>query len=61
MSKILIEIDWTVADKWIIKHTRAKPFFECPEIIVEARSAHKPAAILAARAECSFAYVSGVK
>ena len=41
--------------------TRAKPFFARPENIVEARSAHKPAASLAARAECSFAYVSGVK
>lgn len=41
--------------------TIAKPFFAHPEKIAEARSAHRPAASLAARAECSFAYVSGVK
>lgn len=35
--------------------TKAKPFFARPEITVEARSAHNPAASLAARAECSFA------
>lgn len=36
-------------------HTRAKPFLARPETISAARSAHKPAASLAARAECSFA------
>lgn len=41
--------------------TKAKPFLARPEKISEARSAQRPAAILAARAECSFAYVSGVK
>lgn len=36
-------------------HTKAKPFLARPETIAEARSAHKPAASLAARAECSLA------
>lgn len=36
-------------------YTKAKPFFARPEITAEARSAHNPAASLAARAECSFA------
>lgn len=35
--------------------TKAKPFFARPVITAEARSAHNPAASLAARAECSFA------
>ena len=41
--------------------TRAKPFLLRPDIIENARSAHNPAASLAARAECSLAYVSEVK
>jgi len=44
-----------------ICHTRAKPFLARPEKIAVARSAHKPAASRAAHAECSLAYVSGVK
>lgn len=36
-------------------HTIANPFLARPESISEARSAHKPAASLADRAECSLA------
>lgn len=43
-----------------IQPTSAKPFLACPCIIAEARSAHNPAASLAARAECPLAYVSDV-
>jgi hypothetical protein len=41
--------------------TKAKPFLARPETIADARSAHNPAANLAAHAECSLAYVSEVK
>lgn len=43
------------------KFTRAKPLLVFPDIMSIARSAQSPAAILAAKAECSLAYVSGVK
>jgi len=33
-------------------HTKANPFLACPETIADARSAHNPAANLAASAEC---------
>ena len=42
-------------------HTKANPFLARPETIADARSAHNPAANLAASAECSLAYVSEVK
>lgn len=41
--------------------TKANPFLTRPETIADARSAHNPAASLAAHAECLLAYVSEVK
>lgn len=51
----------TVTNGNSMNHTRANPFLARPETIADARSAHSPAANLAAHAECSLAYVSGVK